>query len=155
MFDLFGKRTKAAYERRIALKNKDIEDLYKRLLVQEEKADKQKAEAFQAVAHLVQELQKSSATLGQLEKELTQSEAMLRAGDAARKDLAAKLKEARSKLEQRDTRYNQLMADYSETVRALEATKTLLLETKNELDELYSTHEDMVRQLRDGQEVSA
>lgn len=155
MFDPFGKRRIAGYERRIALKNKDIEDLYKRLLVQEEKAEKQKADAFQAVAYLAQELKNNSAKLGQREKELAQSEAMLRAGDAARKDLAAKLKEVRSKLEQRDTRYNQLMADYSETVRALEATKTQLLEAKKELDELYSTHNDMVRQLRDSQAVSA
>lgn len=123
------------------IKNMNIEDL--RAQMEERNAEARKLDNF-----LVKQLEQSYEMQREQRAKIDRMGTMLKASEDARKSLAAKLREAENGTALRDSRFDQLMADYSETVRTLE-------ETKAELDELYTTHNALVRQIRDSQAVSA
>lgn len=141
MIDIFGHRKIRQLRNTLMIKNMNIEDL--RAQMEERNAEARKLDNF-----LVKQLEQSYEMQREQRAKIDRMGTMLKASEDARKSLAAKLREAENGTALRDSRFDQLMADYSETVRTLE-------ETKAELDELYTTHNALVRQIRDSQAVSA
>lgn len=141
MIDIFGRRKIRQLRNTLMIKNMNIEDL--RAQMEERNAEARKLDNF-----LVKQLEQSYEMQREQRAKIDRMGTMLKASEDARKSLAAKLREAENGTALRDSRFDQLMADYSETVRTLE-------ETKAELDELYTTHNALVRQIRDSQAVSA
>lgn len=132
MIDFFGKREIRALRREIGRRDRDIEKLKAELKWRSE-------EALRHDKFFVEELERRFKLQQEQAAEISRLSTMSAKSEEVRKAQASKLREQQLSKEQMDSRFKALLADYSELVRNFEATK-------KELDELYQTHEALLKE---------